>query len=202
MKRIAFFILLLIFSSCAKIPVQTIKLTDAVIEEGQRMHQLNLLLIEKMFADKRERIDLFIEGEYIPKYLANFQKNIPEETNYKEEFTGMMNSIIPHIIKQRNLMHTALETQRVKLISKINADYLVYEQATAQLKALIESAVKVNDERTLAFEQLADITNNSIDLNKLDQILDDYIGKAGEIGENLDVHSRSLDQAINSLLNK
>jgi len=134
--------------------------------------------------------------------LRNFKKDIPEGTNYEEEFEGMMKSIIPKIVRQRNQMHSAIEAQRIKIVSKLNADYLVYQQASVQLKALIESVVKVNEERTLADEQLANITNNNIDLNKLESVLDDYVSKAGSIGENLDANSDNLDQAINSLLNK
>jgi len=78
-RSIYIIFLVAIFSSCAKLPLETITLTDAIIEEGKRMHALNISLINKMFKEKREKIDEFIKNEYTPKYLEDYMNAIEEE---------------------------------------------------------------------------------------------------------------------------
>ena len=189
--------LILTFSFCVKLPFQTITLTEAVIEESNRMHELNLLLINKMFEEKRERIDDFITLEYTPEYLDNFQSNIPEGIDYEQEFMGMVQSIIPVITKRRNMMQSALETQRIKIITKLNTDYKEFENASSELKNLIESGVRVNQQRVTAFEDIKTLTKNEIDLNQLENEIDKFIIKGGEISNNIN----ELNSTINSILN-
>lgn len=202
MRTIIFIFLALIIGSCAKLPVETITITDAIAKEGKRMHQLNILLVEKMFAEKRTKIDYYIIDKYTPAFIENFKANIPPGTNYEEEFVGMINSIVPKVNDKRNKMQDALEVQRIKIINKLNADYSVYESASLELKVLIESAIKVNEQRALAFNQLANITKNKVDFNQLEQVLDEYVNKAGEVGGVIDKNSELLNKTINKLLNK
>ncbi|WP_340110987.1 hypothetical protein [Maribellus mangrovi] len=195
--KLFFLFIILTFFSCVRLPVQTITLTETLIEESSRMHELNLLLINKMFEEKRERIDDFITLKYIPEYLENFQDNVPEEIDYEEEFMVMVQSIIPVITERRNMMQSALETQRIKIITKLNNDYKEFENASSKLKSLIESGVNVNQQRIAAFEDIKNLTNNKIDLNQLENEIDKFIVKGGEISNNIN----ELDSTINSILN-
>ena len=197
MKKIIYLFCLIIITSCAKLPIQTITLTDAIINEGKRMHELNVSLINKMFNDKREKIDVFIKNEYTPKYLEEFIKRIPDSVDFEEEFPNMIQSIIPQINFRRDMMQNALETQRIKLVTKLNADYKVFEEASTELKKLIESGVKVNEERKMAFEQVNSLTQNKIDLNQIETEIDKFIIKSGDVSRNI----IDLNSTINSLLN-
>lgn len=195
--KLFFLFIILTFFSCVRLPVQTITLTETLIEESSRMHELNLLLINKMFEEKREQIDDFITHEYIPEYLENFQDNIPEEVDYEEEFMGMVQSIIPVLTERRNMMQSALETQRIKIVTKLDNDYKEFENASSELKSLIESGVKANQQRVAAFENIKNLTNNKIDLNQLENEIDKFIIKGGEISNNIN----ELNSTINSILN-
>jgi len=198
MRKIIYLICLLIFTSCAKLPIQTLTLTDAISNEGKRMHELNLILLNKMFSDKSEKIDSFIKIDYTPKYLQNFITHIPEGTDFKKEFSNMIQSIIPQINSRRDKMQSALETQRIKLVTKLNDDYRLYEEGSIKLRALIESGIKVNQERNKVFEQVKGLTQNKIDLNQIETELDKFILKSGDVAGNIN----ELNSTINQLLNK
>ena len=197
MKKIIYLFILVVFASCAKLPIQTLTLTDAIISEGERMHELNLSLLNKLFNDKRTKIDLFIKNEYTPKYLEEFRKRIPDGVNYKEEFPNMIQSIVPEIRSRRDMMQNALESQRIKLIEKLNSDYQIFKEASTELRTLIESNIKVNEERQKAFQKVKNLTQNKIDLNQIETELDKFIIKSGDVTGNIN----ELNNSINSLLN-
>lgn len=180
--------------SCAKIPVQSIDLADAIVEEGERMYQLNIALINKMFEEKREEIDAFIKNEYMPKYTENFIKLIPTETSIEAELSGILNAIVPEIITHRDSMQLILEQQRIILISKLDDNHTIYKDACGELKALLISAVNVNEARKSAFDKVKKLSDNQIDLSKLENILDNFIRNSGNIFEN----SINLNDSINS----
>ena len=196
MKRIFYLFLVVLISSCAKLPVETIALTDAIIDEGKRMHELNLSLLNKMFDEKREKIDAFIKNEYTPKFLEEFTARVPADTDYEREFPNMIQSIIPQINSRRDKMQSAMESQRIKLVTKLNADYKVFEEASMELRRLIESGVKVDEERKKALNHVKNLTQNRIDLNQIDTELDKFIIKSGDVSGNI----IELNNSINSLL--
>jgi hypothetical protein len=202
MKKITYLICLIITTSCAKLPTETITLTEVVIAEGKRMHDINSGLLNKMFNAKKEQIDLFIKNEYTPKYLEEFVKRIPTGTNFEEELPSMINSIIPKINSRRDMMQATLEIQRIAIMSKLNQDYLVFEETTIELKYLIESNVKVNEERKKVIEKIKDWSSNKIDLNSIESEIDNFIVKSGDLSNDISDKINKLNTSINSILNK
>ncbi|WMJ75286.1 hypothetical protein RCC89_19285 [Cytophagaceae bacterium ABcell3] len=197
MKKTIYLFILVVFASCAKLPIQTLTLTDAIISEGERMHELNLSLLNKMFNDKREKVDNFIKNEYTPKYLKEFKTRIPNGVNYEEEFPNMIQSVVPVISSRRDMMQSALESQRIKLIEKLNSDYKLFKEASTELRNLIESNIKVNEERQKAFQHAKNLTLSRFDLNQIETELDEFIIRSGDITGNIN----ELNNSINSLLN-
>lgn len=61
MKTTIYFLIIILLSSCAKLPIESITLTEAIIDEGNRMHELNILLVNKMFKSKSEEIDRSVD---------------------------------------------------------------------------------------------------------------------------------------------
>jgi len=188
--------MVLLASSCAKIPVESLTLTQMIASEGARMHQLNIVLINGMFKEKRVQVDLFIKDTYAPTLLKEFKSRVPDGTDLNAELPEMMESLIPKIMGQRDQMQAALEAQRIKLVTKLDADFANYKEATAILKELLESAIKVNDERKALLNQLNKLSGNKIDLAKIEESLDDFIIKGGNIGGKI----TDLNQRINSLV--
>jgi len=195
-RNLLLFLLPLLWVSCAKLPVQTITLADALAKEGARMHELNVSLLNTMFAQKSAAIDTFMRTQYIPKYIANLQQSIPAGTDISAELPSMLQAIIPQINSRRDEMQRTLEAQRVKLITKLNADYSTYQQASDDLRQLLVSNVNVNRNRAELFAQLQQVSNNRIDLNKVEDALDRFVTDGGNIGEGIS----NLEQTINNLI--
>lgn len=53
MKFLFIFYLLVAFTS--KIPIQAVELSDALKDEGERMHLLNLALVDKIFQPRHDQ---------------------------------------------------------------------------------------------------------------------------------------------------
>jgi hypothetical protein len=184
-------------TGCATIPPQSIHLTDAISEEGKRMHQLNLALLNKMFKEKRERIDNFIKNEYTPKYLEEFNQRIPEDVNVNAELPNILAATIPEINSRRDMMQSALENQRIKLIRKLEDDFKSFEDAALKLRNLLESAVKLNDEMQKIYSQISSLSDNKIDMNKVENSINDFILDSGDVSQNI----LKLNETINSMIN-
>lgn len=187
----------LLLNSCASIPVESVQLTDAILKEGKRMHQLNLTLLNKMFDEKRTAIDTFIKNTYTPQYLEIFKKKIPAGVDVNKELPNILNAIIPVINARRDTMQSALEEQRIKLVTKLNQDYEIYNQAGVDLRSLLSSAVKVNKQRRAIYGTVSSLSNNSVNLNKVEASLDTFINNAGDVGAGVN----QLNTAINNMIN-
>ena len=199
MKSLIYILVLtFIFYSCsATIPPQSITLSDAISEEGKRMHQLNLALLNKMFKDKRESIDTFIKNDYTKTYLDDFRSKIPEGTDIDAELSGILKAAMKEINAQRDMMQSALENQRIKLVTKLETDYKAYEEASANLRRLLESAVKLDEENKKLYSQVSELSGNRIDLNKVENSIDEFILNAGDVSQRILKLNESIDSIIN-----
>jgi hypothetical protein len=198
LKSLVSFLVVTTLISCAKLPIQSVALAEAVHSEGKRMHQINVSLLNKLFENKRKQIDDFIQNEYTPQYIKNFTSKIPEGTDLKKEIGPILQSIIPKINSRRDAMQRALEAQRLKLLTKLNSDFAVFESASLELKYLIESGAKVNDERKKAFEKIKVLSENKLNLNQIEEQLDKFILKSGDVGQNINDLNNTIDSLINN----
>ena len=192
------FALIVTFSSCAKIPIQSVNLMDAVAEEGYRMHHLNLVLLNGIFKSKKEKVDEFIKTEYSPYYIAAFQKNIPAGTDLKAELPNIMNAIAPRIAARRDSMQTALEEQRIKLTNKLDVDFKAFESATSELRRLLVSAAEVDKQKQLLFTKTRELSKGALDLGAVEGPIDRFIKSGGNFGNDLS----DLNNAINTIIKK
>ncbi len=167
------------------------------LDEVKRMHQLNLALLNNMFKEKRESIDRFIKNEYTPKYLEEFKKRIPEGANVVEELPNILQAIMPEINSRRDMMQSAVENQRVKLVTKLQDDFKAYEDAALKLGKLLESSVKRDEEKQKFLSQVRELSNNKIDLNLVENLINDFILDSGDVSQNI----LKLNEAIDSIIN-
>ena len=92
----------LAMASCAKMPIQAVELSHALKDEGQRMHEMNLALIDYVFNEKKHLIQEFIKTEYTPAVLENFKTLVPASTDFKKDFLDIMQAINPRIDARRD----------------------------------------------------------------------------------------------------
>ncbi|MBN8675612.1 MAG: hypothetical protein J0L56_15885 [Chitinophagales bacterium] len=186
----------IVLSSCAKIPVQSVELSQALKEEGERMHLLNLALIDKIFQEKRHLVNEFITNEYTPEIVNNFKSLLPPGTDYEADFAEMMQALYPRINARKDSLVSALDEQKAGIIDKLNQDYKVYASAFDELQNLLRSASRLNQKRTEVFQQIKSLTNNRLNLEGIDKALNKFIKDGGNIGDKAVI----LSNSINSLL--
>lgn len=184
--------------SCARIPVQSVSLIEAVEEEGARMHTINALLLHSMFREKKQMVSQFIEQEYTPALVDNFKKQLPAGTDYKADFAEMVQSLMPHINARKDSLLMALDEEQYRIGEKLDADYAVYQNAVTELKRLLTSAAKIDAEKKALFDTARAVSNNRVDLAGIETALDRFILAGGSVGSNI----QKLNAAINSFLKK
>jgi hypothetical protein len=194
-------LLVLFIFGCAKIPVQSVVLADALQVEGERMHKLNLIFLNRIFSAKRETIEKFIKEEYTPKIVGDFTNKVAKEfpqTDFKKEFPDLLNALLPRINERRDSLVNTLELQKEKIVDKLNTDFTVFNNAAFELRRLLESAVKVDKERQALFNQAKALSNNRIDFNSVEGALDKFIHSSGSVGNNVDALNNSINQLLNN----
>ena len=186
----------LLLLSCAKIPVQSVSLVEAIEEEGARMHAINTALLQSMFREKKEKINVFMEQEYTPALVENFKRQLPSNTDYKADFAQMVQSLMPHINARKDSLLNALDEEQFRILDKMQTDYAVYQNAVGELKRLLTSAEKIDAEKRALFDTARQVSNNRIDLAGIETALDRFILSGGSVGSNL----QKLNNTITALL--
>jgi hypothetical protein len=193
--RVIFVFVLL--AGCVKIPVQSVDLADALMEEGERMHKVNLAFASSIFNTKRSEIDRFVEKEYTPAMIKNFTLMLPANANASEELPKMMKAIIPEINLRKDSLVNGLELQKERLITKLNTDYKIFENAAATLKRLLESAAREDKEKAALYSNVKDLSKNKVDLTQIEKILNDYVRSAGSAGSKINDLKAQLEPYLN-----
>ena len=195
--KLAFLLFFVI--SCAKIPVQSVALADALQVEGERMHRLNTVFLNRIFLSKRDEIEKFIKEQYAPTVVENMMKGVNEaefKANLKTDLPEFTAAVTGVVNTRRDSLVTALELQKEKIVEKLDADYAVFNTAALELKRLLESAVKVDKEKQALFTQAKTLSNNRIDFTSLEAAIDKFIHSSGNVGNNV----QNLNNVINQLL--
>jgi hypothetical protein len=198
-KMLPLVIFLILSAGCVKIPVQSVELADALQAEGQRMHKINLMLLNTMFNAKKKEVDRFVDQEYTPELTKDLMKIIPAGTDIKSNLPDIMQAINTKVNVRKDSLITALEIQKEKLTDKLNTDYSVFENAVATLKRLLESATKVDKEKTALYEKAKQITNNQLDLGNVENALDRFIHSSGSAGNKINTLNTELAPYVNLL---
>lgn len=176
-------ILCLFFISCARVPIQAVELSHALKDEGQRMHEMNLALVEYVFNEKKHLVNEFIANEYSPALVENFMRGLPPGTDLKKDFLEIMQAINPRINARRDSLLDVLQEQKITISQKLSTDYKVYGEAFAAMENLLSSASRLNQQRVAVYENIKTLTGNRLNLQGIDNALNQFIKGAGTVGE-------------------
>lgn len=176
---------LMIVSSCASIPKDTVLLSKEVgkgISENQRAY---ISLFNRYFDQKKTLIDQAIIEKYIPLYIANIRKGLEEAGQDPNSLsTEKLKDVITDVIEKRDEMQAELEKTRIMLIERISADHELLLQANATITGLLQSAVDVKEATSALGETLVKPFKSDFDFAEFEKIFDDYLEKgAGVVGE-------------------
>ncbi|MBP9882372.1 MAG: hypothetical protein KBF32_03140 [Chitinophagales bacterium] len=196
-----FLLVIALTTGCARIPAESVQLNNAIMIEGERMHNLNISLVNELFAEKQRAVSEFIERDYIPAIVKNFTGLVNPEDINAENLPDILLAIIPEITSRRDGMIQTLEEQRLKLVTKMDADYQVYYDASVTINNLLQSAVEVDKERAAFNDRIKQLSGQKIDLNKVEMSVDAFISKAGTSGSIQDAIAE-LDNTITEIINQ
>ncbi|RLJ99552.1 hypothetical protein [Tenacibaculum discolor] len=166
--------------SCASIPSSTVTLTKEVIKEADNMHQLNVSLVNRLFDERKEKINLFIENKYTPTLLKKFEGLLPDSLDYKKELPNILNSIVPIINRKKDSLQSVLDLQRQDILNQLNSNYSDYSKATTSLQNLINSVVKVKTTESDALSAIDQLTGDRINIKKVENTINQSIDKTGD----------------------
>lgn len=186
----------LLFTSCAKLPIQAVELSQALKDEGDRMHQMNLDLVEYVFNEKKHLVNDFITNEYSPAYIENFMKMLPPSTDVKKDFLEIMQAINPRINVRRDSLLQVLHEKKMIITQKLQADYKLYDQANEAMLQLLTSASKLNQQRVSVYQNIKKLSGNRINLQGIDSALNQFIKGAGAVSEKTVLLSNSIDSFL------
>ena len=165
--------------SCASIPASTATLSQEVISEAGSMHQLNIALVNQLFDERKDKVNDFINNQYIPKFVTNFEAKIPAGTDIATELPNILKSVMPVISRKRDSLQGLLDTQRTQVITSLNESYSNYQQASSTLQNLISSAVKLKQSEANTLAQIQSLTKTNIDIGQITGHLDSLLIKTG-----------------------
>ncbi|WP_420572631.1 hypothetical protein [Kordia sp.] len=166
-------------NGCASIPASTATLSQEVIAEANSMHQLNIALINKLFDERKGKVDDFINNQYIPSYVKNLQAKIPPGVDVNTELPNILKSVMPVLNRKRDSLHNLLDLQKQQMVTSLNDNFTNYQQASATLQNLISSAVKLKQTETNTLAQIQKLTGTNINVDKIQNHLDSLLVKTG-----------------------
>ena len=181
-------------TGCAKIPAGSVTLADALQTEGERMHNLNLLLLNNVFREKRAALENVLSDQYASSLIDHaFELNPNIE---KADFPDFLKAVTKKLIAKRDSLINVLETEKAKVTTKLNEDYNAFNTAAIALKLLLESALKVDTQRQAAFAQVKSLSNNKVDFPAIENALDDFVNSAGSAGADISGLKSKIDGAL------
>lgn len=170
-------------TSCAKVPIQAVELSQALKDEGGRMHQMNLALVEYVFNEKKHLVNEFMTNEYTPELVKNVAAMLPADIDLKTELPEIIKAINPKIDARRDSLLGVLQEQKMAIVQQLNTDYKVYDEAFAVMQNLLLSASKLNSSRTSVYDDIKKLSAGKIDLQGINNALDRFIKGGGSVGE-------------------
>lgn len=165
--------------SCASIPASTATLSQEVISEADAMHKLNIALVNQLFDERREKVNDFINNQYIPTFVKNFEAKIPANIDVKAELPNILKSVMPVISRKRDSLQNLVDMQRNEVITSLNESYTNYQRASGTLQNLITSAVKLKQSEANTLAQIQSLTKTNINVGKIESHLDSLLIKTG-----------------------
>ncbi|MCH2196401.1 hypothetical protein [Kordia sp.] len=179
-RSIAMVFVVISINACASIPASTATLSQEVIAEAYSMHQLNIALINKLFEERKGKVDDFMNNQYIPLFVKNLQSKIPAGVDINSELTNILKSVMPVINRKRDSLHNLLDTQRDQMVTSLNTNFTNYQQASATLQNLITSAVKLKQTEVNTLNQIQNLSKTNFDIGKIQKHLDSLLIKTGD----------------------
>lgn len=173
-----------VFVGCASIPPESVALSRGIGDGMQKQQQAHIALVNLFFDEKKQKLDKWIEEVYAPEFIKNFREALKSKGENPDVFTGEMTSgIVKRIVKARDQRQSELDKARIAIIQRLSDNYGTLIRANAELTALLESAVKVNESTSSLLASVKEGTGGKIDLEEIGKKFDEHLLKAGSAAD-------------------
>jgi len=119
------------------------------------------------------------------------------EMDTKLELPQMMAAALPLINERQYTMQMALDSAKTKVIEQLNTDFAKYQLANNEMKRLLESAVKLNEEKKQLLNQSNWFKKKGIDYDQLAELLDRFVSSSGNMGGLIVNINKDLNKVLN-----
>lgn len=187
------------FYSCAKMPIESVQLMDAITSEGERMHKMNIALLNNLLSEKKMAVKSHVKV-FEAKQIAEITKTIKDQgidMNNPEELSGFFTELKSYINNYEDSLTQTLQVAHDMYAEKLNSDYVHYNQACVSVKNLLNSAVKVNKARQSMLQQLVNISGQKADVQQLENLMDEYILKGGSAADKAASFLKNVEAYLN-----
>lgn len=199
MKKLFFVLTVMLISSCASIPKESVDLMQVVINQNKKAFDLNASLINKLYTDKKQDVDTFIDGDYTREFWKNYRSQIPPGVNIEENITSIIPAVSKEINAQRSEMKKVLETARLETLNLLEQDYVIQKEASTEIKNLLVSATKINEERRAILGRYSSQLNLGFDIDQIENSIDSFILNSGDVGADITRLGQDLLTNLNRL---
>ena len=196
-KNVAMAILVLVVSSCAQVPKESVKLSATVGRDMVEMEKSHLAFVNIYYDNLIAEINYFIDNVYLPYQVRNTLNDAdtmdhlvstiesarqPDDTGNKQKdaVQGMsiyLEELYREVESYRQAKLNPIKKQKADLVSNIEESYGRIHYANSIVTGHLASVVKVHDTQN---ELLADIN------------LEDLRAKIGVMGADISAHVSEL----------
>ncbi len=189
--------LVLTMYGCASIPPEAVALSQSVGESINSLHQSNLRLINQYFDQKITKLDS-LEKEaldhFFNKVITGTQS--PDAPLLGEKELNSIKGAVQRIHKRSEQFKSSINEIRILIIKHSQKDYDTLAKANTAITDLLQSSISVDQARADGFSQLKAISDNTIDLARLEPVIENYLQKFNDTSRS----SAGLIKTINGLM--
>ncbi|ENY73709.1 lipoprotein [Aeromonas diversa CDC 2478-85] len=181
-------------SACATIPPESVSLSSELGTGIKKQSDAQISLLNLYFESKRKELD-----EALQRAIASYFSTIApsgDVTLTTSQLMDVSKDIIA-LNSKNDSTKEALEKVRIDLVSTIQDNYLILNQANSTITGLLQSAVSVKDSTNKSIQLVSSATGGKIQLDKIFSEIDSFVQKGGvEAGKAIDINNK-----IQSLIN-
>lgn len=181
---------LLILTGCASFPKEAPELSQQLGNRISAIHDANINLLHKYFADRRSQVDEFIVEEWVPEFAKEFFSGAKMEANWLEIVgSDNKNDRLEFIVRLGPKLQANINSKRLELIKPLD-----------DAERLIERTLREEYQQALAINNT--LTSFLISASKVDENRRRYLEMVGVTDQKLAVVIDKVDSGTSFLLDK
>jgi hypothetical protein len=201
-------------AGCAAIPAEAPELSGQLGVRVTAIEASHQRLVEQFFAEKRRRVDEYVQQVWVPEFAKQFFEDPPMDALWKEVVNSPdLGDRLKFISRAAPVLQEKINAKRVELIqpleeleaqvkSKLRTEYDQVRSINSTLTAFLQSAAKVEANRKRYLEMLG-IADKQVDkfIDDTDSAVSSLTAKAGGVQEKVDAAKSFIDR-VKSIIGK